>query len=130
MFLLDTNIISAIAPTKKQDRADLVDWLDRAGDRLFLSVITASEIVRGIAKAEREGAIRKAAVLHEWWLTIEHLYSDRVLPFDLKAAHAAGAMLDRARAHDPGFEDVAIAAIAEVHGLTVLTANERHFLPL
>jgi predicted nucleic acid-binding protein len=39
-------------------------------------------------------------------------------------------MLDRARAHDPGFEDIAIAATAVAHGLTVLTANERHFEPL
>jgi len=39
-------------------------------------------------------------------------------------------MLDLARAHDPGFEDIAIAATAAAHGLTVLTANERHFEPL
>ncbi|WP_348627952.1 MULTISPECIES: PIN domain-containing protein [unclassified Mesorhizobium] len=54
----------------------------------------------------------------------------RVLPFDLRAAHAAGAILDRARAHRSGFEDIAIAATAEVHGLTILTDNERHFAPL
>ena len=42
----------------------------------------------------------------------------------------AGAILDRARAHNPGFEDIAIAATAAAHGMTVLTANERHFAPL
>jgi predicted nucleic acid-binding protein len=45
-------------------------------------------------------------------------------------AHVAGRILDRTRAVDVGFEDIAIAATAETHGLTVLTANERHFEPL
>jgi len=52
-------------------------------------------------------------------------------PF-LLAANATletGRMLDRAMAAGaaPGFEDAAIAAIAAVHGLTVVTANRRHF---
>jgi len=38
--------------------------------------------------------------------------------------------LDDPRAHPPGFEDVAIAATAKVHGLTVLTRSMRHFWPL
>lgn len=130
MFLLDTNIISAMAPSKKTDRAALADWLDEASEHLFLSVVTASEIVSGIAKAEREGATTKAALLRKWWQAIEHLYFKRILPFDLRAAHAAGSILDRTRAHRPGFEDIAIAATAEVHGLTILTDNERHFAPL
>jgi toxin FitB len=85
---------------------------------------------RSIAKAEREGATSKAASLRDWWDTVEHLYGRRFLPFDLSAAEAAGAMLDRARAYDVGFDDIAIAATAEVNGLTVLTDNERHFRPL
>jgi predicted nucleic acid-binding protein len=130
MFLLDTNIISAMAPARKTERAALAAWLDQASEQLFLSVITAAEIASGIAKAEREGAARKAALLRQWWQAIEHLYGQRLLPFDLRAAHVAGLILDRARAHRPGFEDIAIAATAEVHGLTVLTDNERHFAPL
>ncbi|RRI01342.1 type II toxin-antitoxin system VapC family toxin [Mesorhizobium tamadayense] len=130
MFLLDTNIISAMAPSKTVGRAALADWLDQASDHLFLSVITASEITSGIAKAEREGATKKTALLREWWQAVEYLYNERILPFDLRTAHAAGTILDRARAHQPGFEDIAIAAMAEVHGLTILTDNERHFAPL
>lgn len=130
MFLLDTNIISALAPAKREKRAELAEWLDHASPYLFLSVVTASEIASGIAKAERESAHNKAIALRDWWSAIEHLYGSRLLPFDLAAAHAAGAILDRARAHDPGFEDIAIAATAEVHGLTVLTGNKKHFEPL
>ena len=130
MFLLDTNVISAAAPTKKQPSSDLAAWMDRASPYLFLSAVTAAEVMGGVAKAEREGARARASALREWWFAIEHLYGDRVLPFDLTAAHQAGAILDRARAHDPGFEDIAIAATAEAHGLTVLTGNEKHFAPL
>ncbi|WP_149791973.1 type II toxin-antitoxin system VapC family toxin [Mesorhizobium sp. NFR06] len=130
MFLLDTNIISAMAPSKRNERTELADWFDRSSDHLFLSVVTASEITSGIAKAEREGATTKTALLRQWWQAIEHLYGERILPLDLRAAHAAGLILDRARAHQPGFEDIAIAATAEVHGLTILTSNERHFAPL
>jgi len=39
-------------------------------------------------------------------------------------------LIDRSRAHDVGFEDIAIAATAEAHGLTVLTDNERPYKPL
>ena len=130
MFLLDTNIISAMAPSKKIERAELAAWLDQASKHLYLSVVTASEITSGIEKAEREGAAKKAALLRQWWQAIEYLYGERVLAFDLRAARAAGIILDRARAHQPGFEDIAIAATAEVHGLTILTDNERHFAPL
>jgi predicted nucleic acid-binding protein len=130
MFLLDTNVISALAPSKRQAAGDLIAWLDRASPYLFLSVITAAEVASRIAKAEREGASSKARLLREWWQTIEHLYKDKLLPFDLQCAHMAGAILDKARAHQPGFEDIAIAATARAHGLTVLTRNLRHFEPL
>lgn len=130
MFLVDTNVISALAPSKRGGQEQLIDWLDRASPYLFLSTISAAEILSGIKKAEREGATTKAKLLGEWWESIEFLYAERLLAFDLRCAHAAGAILDHARAHQPGFEDIAIAATAKVHGLAVLTRNMRHFEPL
>jgi hypothetical protein len=131
-YLLDTNVISAVAPTKKERPAVLVDWLDHASDFLYLSVVTAAEIRDGIAKATREGAAKKAATLSAWWDTVEHLYGDRILPFDLRAATIAGMMMDVARGagHAPGFGDVAIAATAEAHGLIILSRNVKHFKPI
>ena len=130
MFLVDTNVISALAPAKRPGSNELAEWLDRASSRLFLSVISAAEVRSGITKAAREGATTKAQRLKEWWDSIEYLYAQKLLPFDLSCAHAAGLILDDARAHQPGFEDIAIAATAKVHGLTVLTRNMRHFEPL
>lgn len=102
----------------------------RNADHLYISAVTVAEIEAGIARAVRIGATTKAERLRHWLDAIEHFYAGRILPFDIEAARAAGAILDRARAHDPGFEDIAIAATAAAHGLTVLTANERHFAPL
>ncbi|MDR9777319.1 type II toxin-antitoxin system VapC family toxin [Rhizobium hidalgonense] len=130
MFLIDANVISALAPSKRQRHGSLIEWLDEASPQLFLSVISAAEVKSGIVKAEREGATTKARQLREWWESVEHLYAQKLLPFDLRCAHAAGQILDDARAHQPGFGDIAIAATAQVHGLIVLTRNLRHFEPL
>lgn len=131
-YLLDTCVISAVAPTRKDRPTALVEWLDLASSGLFLSVVTAAEISDGIAKASREGASRKAANLKDWWDAIEHLYRDRILPFDLRTAHIAGEMRDAARSagHNPGFADIVIAATAAANGLTILTSNVRHFRPI
>ena len=101
-----------------------------ASDALFLSTVTAAEVRAGIAKAEREQSTTKAERLQAWWQSIEYLYGEKILPFDLRCAHAAGEILDAARAHQPGFADIAIAATAKAHGLTILTRNLRHFTPL
>ncbi|MBP0615529.1 type II toxin-antitoxin system VapC family toxin [Jiella mangrovi] len=132
MYLLDTNILSAGSLAARVPFAALVEWLDLASDALFLSTVTGAEIVDGIEKNEREGANRKAALLRAWWETVEHLYADRILPFDIRAARIAGKLLDRARGEglDPSFADIAIAATAEAHDLSVLTRNIKDFAPL
>jgi predicted nucleic acid-binding protein len=132
VYLVDTDVISAGAPSKRQASAALILWMDRNSDRLFLSTITIAEIADGIAKARREGARRKAADLAGWLEAVLHLYGDRVLPFDVAAARVAGTLSDRARSkgQSPGFPDLAIAATAATHQLTVLTGNLRHFTPL
>jgi predicted nucleic acid-binding protein len=128
-YLLDTNIISALAPTQKERSARLANWLDEASNGLYLSVVTAAEVRAGIAKASREGASRKAAILKMWWDTVEHLYGARILAFDLRSARIAGKLMDNARAggHAPYFSDVAIAATAEANQLSILTRNTKRF---
>jgi predicted nucleic acid-binding protein len=106
--------------------------MDSHSAELFLSTVTIAEIEDGIAKAQREGATRKARDLTAWLETVLHLYADRILPFDLATARLAGSLSDRARGqgHAPGFADIIIAATAQRHGLTILTRNLRHFEPL
>ena len=132
MYLVDTNVISALAPGRAERSATLVEWMDRNADDLFLSVVTVGEIARGIAKLERIRAVARAKRLREWWELTRHLHGGRLLPFDAAAAEIAGALGDRAEAsgHTTGFADIAIAATAVQHDLTVLTRNLRHFEPL
>lgn len=131
MYLLDTNIVSADAPAKRQVGPDAFSaWVREHGDRLYISTVTIAEIEAGIVRADRIGATAKAERLRRWLAAIEHFYAGRILPFGIEEARHAGAILDRARAHDPGFEDIAIAATAAARGLIVLTANARHFEPL
>ena len=129
MYLVDTNVLSAGAPTKAVAAPDLVAWMDRNSAGLYLSVITVAEVEDGIAKSRRLGAQRKAERLSEWLETLLHLYGSRVLPIDLETARRVGTLADRARSQGqaPGLADLAIAATALKHGYTVLTRNLRHF---
>jgi predicted nucleic acid-binding protein len=132
MYLIDTNVISAGAPSKARLSGALIDWMDRNSTALFLSAVTVAEVADGIAKARREGATRKAAALSDWLETLLHLYGDRILAFDVVVARIAGILSDAARGQGeaPRFADIIIAATARHHELTVLTRNIRHFEPL
>ncbi len=131
MYLVDTNIISVRAPSRVP-LPELTTWMDAHSTGLFLSTVTIAEIQDGIAKARRAGATRKARDLTAWLETVLHLYTARILPFDLATARLAGDLSDQARAsgHAPGFADIIIAATAQHHGLIILTRNLRHFAPL
>lgn len=134
-YLLDTNALSILAPptaprnATNSDGAAFRTWVREHDDELFLSTITLAEIQAGVSRLERKGATRRAADLSHWLSAILELYRSRTLPLASNAALETGRLLDRAIAAGaaPGFEDAAIAATAAVHGLTVVTANPRHF---
>jgi toxin FitB len=131
-YLVDTDVLSAGAPSKARTVPGLLEWMDRNSGRLYVSVITIAEIEDGIAKSRREGATRKSVLLAEWLDALVHLYSARILSFDLPTARVAGTLSDKARGrgHPPGFADVAIGAIARHHELIVLTSNVEDFAAL
>lgn len=124
-YLVDTDVLSAGAPSKMRTVTELLEWMDLNSKRLYVSVITIAQIEDGIAKSKREGATRKSTSLADWLEALVHLYSARILSFDLPAARIAGALSDKARGRGrtPGFADLATGAIAQHHELTVLTRN-------
>jgi predicted nucleic acid-binding protein len=134
-YLLDTNALSLLAPPASPRSAATAGsaafraWVRVHGEELFLSAITLAEIQAGISQLERKGATRRAAGLAHWLNALLELYQSRTLPLAADAALETGRMLDRAMGAGaaPGFEDAAIAATAAVHGLTIVTASERHF---
>ncbi|MBK6851169.1 MAG: PIN domain-containing protein [Burkholderiales bacterium] len=132
-YLLDTSIISALAPGREAYLpAGMADWLHRHDARLFIPCIAVAELAQGIAKLRRSGALARADALEAWLQVLLTSHADHILPLASGTSLLAGQMADAAVASGchPGFPDVAIAAIARHHGLLLLTANLRHFEPL
>lgn len=132
-FLLDTNVVSMLAPSRAEASADFLEWLDRmdSDGRLFLSVVTVHELEKGIALLDHKGATAKAAGLRVWLAGLVSTYDDKIIGFDADAAATGGRLEAKALAagHDPGMADAVIAGIAAVHDLAVVTRNVKHFLP-
>ena len=128
--LLDTSIISELAPGRPSGA--LPQWLRQHHPSVFLPVVAVIALEKGVSRLAGVGG-SQGAELHSLWLDrVLEALSERVLAIDVTAARRAGTMSDAARAkgRDPGLADVMIAAIADVHGLTVATRNLRHFDPL
>jgi predicted nucleic acid-binding protein len=132
-YLLDTSIISALAPGREAHLPPgLTDWLHRHDSRLFIPSIAVAELAQGIAKLRRSGAQARTDALEAWLQVLLTGHADHILPLDAGTSELAGQMADAAVAIGchPGFPDIAIAAIARHHELLLLTANLRHFEPL
>lgn len=127
MYLIDTDVISAARKGKKANHG-VRRFLTRTaaeGVATFLSVVTVGELQRGVDSIRHRGDELQVWVLDRWLQTVLADYRDRILPFDQECAQAWG----RLRVpHAENALDKQIAATASIHGLTVVTRNERHFL--
>lgn len=132
MFLVDTDVISAVAPTKTLADVEAREWVQRNGGTMFLSVVTMAELRRGAALLAAKGATQKSATLTAWQQELETMFGDRIFPIDDGTARRAGDLLGaaEARGHRPGLPDAFIAATADLQGLTVVTRNASHFAAL
>jgi predicted nucleic acid-binding protein len=127
-YLLDTNIISNI--TKPTPSESLLAWMGAQRDEdLFIALLTVAEIRRGILETP---AGKRRDQLEAWFSGSEGpqaLFAGRVLPFDENAGLVwARLMADgRAQGRSRSALDTIIAAVAEAHGCTVVTDNEKDF---
>jgi predicted nucleic acid-binding protein len=132
-YLLDTDVISMLAPSRAEASAAFIQWAERIDGegRLFLSAVTVPEIEKGIALLEHKRAKARAAGLRTWLSGLVSTYADKIIGLDTATAALSGRLEAKAIAagHNPGMADAAIAGIAEAHGLTILTGNTRHFAP-
>jgi predicted nucleic acid-binding protein len=91
-FLLDTNVISMLSPSKAEASDSFLDWLQRADSegQVFLSVVTVHEIEKGIELLDSKGATAKATGLRVWLSGLIATYEDKILGLDVSAASLSG----------------------------------------
>jgi len=103
---------------------DFLNRVARAGDPVYLSVITIGEPRRGVELIRLRGDVEQAGLLEAWLSAVLDQYSDKVFAFDADAAQVWG----RRRVPNPEHAlDKQIAATALVHDLTVVTRNGADF---
>ena len=124
MYLLDTDVISELR--RRRRNRNVVAWISNvsAAD-LFLSVVTIGEIELGIAR-QRVRNPSFAKDLADWLEVTLRAYEERILPLTVGIARRWGRLAAQLGNKQL---DLAIAATALEHGLTVVTRNISDFEP-
>ena len=130
-FLLDTSFLSALGNPARPTHGAALRWYQTQDERdLFARAVVIGAIARGIIR--RPSGRRRTRYRH--WLLHEVLpvFGERILPFDVAAAMQWGAFLGEGERDGavPSNDDAKIAAVAAVHGLTIVTAHERDLAAL
>jgi toxin FitB len=123
MYLLDTNVISMLDPRRQAQAPALVDWIERNGASLFLSVHTITEMDAGVLKLRREKKRERSDELRELVAAILAEFGDRVLAVDVDTARHIARLADKTYRQPIPLADLIVAATAVRHGLTLLTHN-------
>lgn len=124
MYLLDTVVLSELRRRKRD--SNVVAWIGSVAPAdIFLSAVTIGEIELGIER-QRAADAEFAKELADWLEVTLRAYGERILPLDVRVARRWGRLA--ARIGNKGL-DLAIAATALEHGLTVVTRNVSDFAP-
>jgi toxin FitB len=126
-YLLDTNVVSMLDPRRYQQAPALINWLERNGAKLFLSVMTITEMDSGVLKLRRDGKIEHADQIAALVTSILTDFGDRILPIDVDVARQIARLGAETYQQPVALPDLIIAATASHHRLVVLTRNLKDF---
>jgi predicted nucleic acid-binding protein len=124
MYLLDTNVVSAIRRPHRTEKR-VLDWLAAHPEwSFFISAITLLELEVGVSLMERRDALQ-AAPLRRWLEDyVVPGFAGRILAVDARVARCSA----RLHVPDPCAElDALIAGTAISHDLTLVTRNVKDF---
>nr|WP_246327199.1 type II toxin-antitoxin system VapC family toxin [Burkholderia guangdongensis] len=124
--MIDTNVISEIRKGPRANKGVRAFFREAEGDAspLYLSVVTLSELRRGVEMIRHRGDARQASMLDTWLATIMRDYASNILSVDAEIGQLWGHL----RAPNPQHAlDKLIAATALIHDLTVVTRNVDDF---
>lgn len=113
--LLDSTVLVDLT-RGDAEAADYVDAARRAGTQLFVSVVSAMELVAG---CRNQAEVRQVDSLIADFTLLHLSPADSEKAYDLMVRFSKG--------HGLAIPDALIAATAETRGLPLATDNERHF---
>ena len=124
--LIDTNIISEVRKGARCDQRVAAWYASIADQDLFLSTLVLGEIRKGVERARLRDP-PKAMALERWLSEVAAAFEGRLLGVDGRVADQWGRMC--AIRSIPVIDGL-LAATALVHGLTLVTRNERDVVGL
>ena len=126
-YLIDTNVFSE--PAKPRPHPVVLDWTEsQPPDALAISTLSLGEVRWGLDLLAHG---RRRAALEQWLKrAVRERFRGRILAVSKEVALAWGrlAAADQKRGHVLPVVDGLVLATAAVHGLTVVTRNERDFV--
>jgi predicted nucleic acid-binding protein len=118
-YLIDTNIISEVRKGERCD-ANVARWYASVpDDALYLSVLVAGEIRKGV-ELLRTRDTAQARALEKWLAAVGKAFRERILPIDAAIAEEWGRM--NAKRPLPVIDGL-LAATAKLHRMTLVTRN-------
>lgn len=124
MYLLDTNVVSELRRGARAD-AGLRAWNDGVAESAcWLSSMTLFELRLGALQKQRRDPAQ-GEVLLRWIARVRDAFAGRIIELDVDGwMRCAELHVPRPRP----LRDSVIATCALLHGLTVVTRNERDFV--